>query len=229
MLISNLNGVYSHLIVAPYSFKDNVLELMDGEIKKANSGQSARIIIKSNSLTDKDIINKLVSASQAGVEVILIIRGICCLLPDIEGVTDNIKVISIVGRFLEHARAYCFGIDENMSIYIASADFMTRNTSRRVEIGCPILDQQIKEAIFKILETMISDNTKGRLMTSEGGYSKIAHDLDTSKDSQQYFMNHLNSLVDRDLKELSMEIKTPNRPYRKYSQEIKKCLKKFIK
>jgi polyphosphate kinase len=229
MLISNLNGEYTHLMVAPYSFKNNVIELMDGEIKKANSGQRARILIKSNSLTDKDIINKLVSAAQAGVEVILLIRGICCLLPDIEGFTNNIKVISIVGRFLEHARVYCFGNDENMSMYIASADFMTRNTSRRVEIGCPILDQQIKEAIFKILETMISDNIKGRLMTSEGRYRKIPHNLEASKDSQQYFMDHLNSLVVENSKETSMEIKTPDKPSRKYSQEIKEILKKFIK
>lgn len=145
MSIANLQGNYNNLFVAPYFFKNNIIALIDNETDKARRGEAASIIMKSNSLTDREIMEKLSEASNAGVEVKLIIRGICCLLPGIKGKTENIKVYSIVGRFLEHSRIYCFGVGKDAAIYISSADMMTRNTRRRVEIACPILDVDIRD------------------------------------------------------------------------------------
>ncbi|WFR59349.1 polyphosphate kinase 1 [Anaerocolumna sp. AGMB13025] len=191
MSISNLRGQYNHLLVAPYSFKNNMLALMDYEIEKAKRGESSGIIIKSNSLTDKDIIIKLSQASNAGVEIKLIIRGICCLLPGIKGMTENITVTSVVGRFLEHSRIYCFGKDKDMQLYISSADMMTRNTSRRVEIACPILDPDIKEQILHIIDIMFKDNVKARWIGSDGVYRKKDNDTEVSFDSQQYLIEEV--------------------------------------
>jgi polyphosphate kinase len=191
MSISNLKGIYKHLMVAPFSFKTSILELIEKEIEKASRGEKSRILFKLNSLTDIDIINKLSAASQAGVQVVLIIRGICCLLPGIQGKTENIKVISIVGRFLEHARIYCFGIDNTIRLYIASADMMTRNTSRRVEIACPVLDSKVKNEILHILNIMISDNTKARLLQSDGNYIKVGDGTRILIDSQNYFIKEI--------------------------------------
>lgn len=191
MSISNLKGQYNNLLVAPYSFKNNMMALMDSEIEKARRGEASGIIIKSNSLTDKEIIAKLSEASQAGVEIKLIIRGICCLLPGIAGKTDNIMVSSIVGRFLEHSRIYCFGRDKDIRVYISSADMMTRNTMRRVEIACPILDTDIRDQILHILEIMFKDNVKARLLGSDGIYRKKEIDGDQTFDSQQYLIEEV--------------------------------------
>ncbi|MGB8455202.1 MAG: polyphosphate kinase 1 [Anaerocolumna sp.] len=191
MSIANLKGQYNQLLVAPYSFKNNMLALMDYEIEKARRGEGSGIIIKSNSLTDKEIITKLSEASQAGVEVKLIIRGICCLLPGINDKTDNIMVTSVVGRFLEHSRIYCFGKDKDIRLYISSADMMTRNTSRRVEIACPILDADIRNQILHILDIMFKDNVKARLIGSDGIYWKKEIENDTSFDSQQYLIEEV--------------------------------------
>lgn len=173
MSIANLQGNYNNLFVAPYFFKNNILALIDNETDKARRGEAASIIMKSNSLTDRDIMEKLSVASNAGVEVKLIIRGICCLLPGIKGKTENITVYSIVGRFLEHSRIYCFGTGRDAAIYISSADMMTRNTRRRVEIACPILDADIRERLLHILEVMFSDTVKARVLDSEGMYQKL--------------------------------------------------------
>lgn len=148
--------------------------------------EAAYIAIKINSLTDKGIIEKLVEASQAGVTIELIIRGICCLIPGIEGYTDNITVISIVGRFLEHSRIYRFGTKEREKVYIASADYMTRNTVRRVEVAAPILDEQLKEKLDRMFETMMRDDEKGKCMTTEGSYADRGQ-TETKLDSQEYF------------------------------------------
>ena len=158
------------LLVAPKCLQNRVLEMIDEEIAQVKQGKEGYIGIKINSLTDKAIITKLVEASQAGVKIEMIVRGICCLIPGIEGYTENIKVVSIVGRFLEHSRIYRFGTKEREKIYIASADFMTRNTIRRVEVAAPVLDESLKERLDWMFETMMKDNEKGKCLTASGNY-----------------------------------------------------------
>ena len=170
MLIGNLEGEYAHLWVAPNSFKCKVLEQIEIERQKAAGGSGGRIIIKCNSLTDKEIIEKLVEAGDCGVEILMNIRGICCLIPQLPGVTDNIHVFSIVGKFLEHTRVYCFGNGADERIYISSADFMTRNTHRRVEVACPILDPSLRKRIKWMLDVMFSDDTNAWDLSSDGKY-----------------------------------------------------------
>ena len=143
-----------------------------------------------NSLTDKELIDKLIEASKAGVRVRLIVRGICCLVAGIEGETDNISVISIVGRFLEHSRVYCFGEGEEMEMYISSADLMTRNTNKRVEIATPVLDKTIRKRIYNILETMFSDNVKARKLLPDGSYAPVEREGEPL-DAQDYFLHHV--------------------------------------
>lgn len=185
MLIGNLDGEYQKLLVAPNSFKARIIELIDEEIQKGTSG---RITMKLNSITDIDVIRKLHEASCAGVQINMIVRGICCILPGVPGNTENITVISIVGRFLEHARIYSFGTGEEQHIYIASADMMTRNTRRRVEVACPVLDENLKCRLNKMLEVELNDNVKGRILTEDGIYVK-KEDNRPSIDSQQFFMD----------------------------------------
>ena len=172
MAIANLDGSYSRLLVAPNSMKNKILALIHGEIQKAQQGKPARIMVKINSLTDRKTIDALSEASRAGVQIDMIIRGICCLLPGIEGYTDNIHVTSVVGRFLEHSRVYCFGEGDEMQMYISSADFMTRNLNRRVEVACPVLDPGIKKQIMDIMNLMLRDNVKARNLRYDGLYEK---------------------------------------------------------
>ena len=169
MSIGNLDGVYKHLIVSPTSLKTKVLSLMDGEIKK---GAEGRILMKMNSVTDMDFMRKVSEASKAGVKVDLIVRGICCILPGIKDETENLKVTSIVGRYLEHPRVFVFGKDENAAVYIGSADMMTRNTEKRVEVACPVYDPNIKKRLLRDLKIMLADNVKAREMKSDGTYRK---------------------------------------------------------
>ena len=169
MSIGNLDGTYNHLIVSPTSLKQKVLQLMDEEIAK---GRDGRILMKMNSLTDMDFIRKTAQASQAGVKIQLIVRGICCILPGIPGKTDNLQVTSIVGRFLEHPRVFVFGRGADAKVYIGSADMMTRNTENRVEVACPIYDETIRGRLIHDLKVMLSDNVKAREMTSDGTYRK---------------------------------------------------------
>lgn len=184
--ISNLNGSYSRLMVAPNSMKSVIAAYIHSEIEKAKQGRDAQILVKINSLTDREIIDLLSEASQAGVKIQMIIRGICCLLPGIEGYTDNITVTSVVGRFLEHSRVYCFGTGEEMKMYISSADFMTRNLNRRVEVACPVEDPGIKRQIMDILQLMLRDNVKARNMRYDGLYEKkVAAEGEAAIDCQQ--------------------------------------------
>lgn len=169
MSIGNLDGVYNHLIVSPTSLKQKVLQLMDEEIAK---GKDGRILMKMNSVTDMDFIRKTAQASQAGVKIQLIVRGICCILPGIPGKTDNLHVTSIVGRFLEHPRVFVFGSGSDVKVYIGSADMMTRNTENRVEVACPIYDETIRRRLIHDLKVMLSDNVKAREMTRDGTYCK---------------------------------------------------------
>lgn len=170
ILLNNMKADYKKLWVAPNYFKQNIINSIQAETEKTKLGEETQIIIKCNSLTDKKIIDKLIEASQAGVKVYMIVRGSCCIIPGVAGYTDNIKVISVIGRFLEHTRIYSFGIPGQDNMYIASADLMTRNTERRVEIGCPILDPEIKYQIHEILDTLLKDNTKAWEQNKKGDY-----------------------------------------------------------
>ncbi|MGN0355989.1 MAG: phospholipase D-like domain-containing protein, partial [Muricoprocola sp.] len=156
------------------------------EIEKVKNGKTGYIGIKINSLTDKKIIDQLIAASQAGVKIDLIVRGICCLIPGVQGKTENIRVISIVGRFLEHSRIYLFGEGEEQKIYIASADFMTRNTLRRVEVAAPVKDQDIKKRLQEMFRIMLEDNRQARYMDTEGNYHHVRND-ERPMNSQEYF------------------------------------------
>lgn len=169
MALSNLSGRYSRLFVAPTSLKNNILALMDEQIAKGKDGY---ILLKFNSLTDIDVIAKLQEASCAGVTVEMIVRGICCLLPGVPGHTENITVTSIVGRFLEHSRIYVFGRGDEEKMYISSADLMTRNTERRVEIACPIDDPAVRARLHDILYAMQHDTVKARVLQPDGTYCK---------------------------------------------------------
>ena len=170
MSIGNLDGVYDHLIVSPTSLKQKVLSLIDEEILKGDQG---RVLMKMNSLTDMDFIRKVSEASNAGVKVDLIVRGICCILPGIPGRTENVSVTSIVGRYLEHPRVFVFGRGSEAKVYIGSADMMTRNTENRVEVACPIFDPEIRRKLIHDLNIMLSDNVKARKMLSDGTYRKV--------------------------------------------------------
>ena len=175
-----------HLLVAPKCLQNRVLELIDREIKYARQGEAAYIGVKINSLTDKIIIDRLVDASQAGVKIDLVVRGICCLLPGVPGATENIRVVSIVGRFLEHSRIYIFGTEERHSVYIASADFMTRNTLRRVEVAAPILDPDLRRRLTGMFQTMLRDNRQARELRPTGEYVRVRNRSDPL-DSQEFF------------------------------------------
>lgn len=176
-----------HLLVAPRCLQNKVLAMIDEEIKHAKAGEQAYIGLKMNSLTDKRIMNKLVEASCAGVHIDMVIRGICCLIPGVKGQTENIHIISIVGRFLEHSRIYIFGTQERARIYISSADFMTRNTLRRVEVAAPIEDSDIRMQIQEMFVTMLSDNRKARSMNNKGIY-KIEPSDNAPLNSQEVFL-----------------------------------------
>ena len=175
-----------YLLVAPRCLQNRILSMIDEEISYAKEGKEAYIGLKMNSLTDKKIIDKLIEASQAGVKIDMVIRGICCLIPGVKGKTENIQVRSIVGRFLEHSRIYIFGTQEREKIYIASADFMTRNTLRRVEVAAPIYDKDLKMQLEEMFITMLSDNQKARQEDSHGNYEIVAVQ-ETPLNSQEFF------------------------------------------
>ena len=188
MSIGNLQGSYQYLIVSPVSLKSSILQMMDEEIQK---GKDGRIVMKMNSVTDVDFIRKVSEASCAGVRGDLIVRGICCILPGVPEYTENVRVMSVVGRYLEHPRIFSFGTGKEQKIYIGSADMMTRNTEKRVEVACPVLDEQIRRQINHDLKVMLSDNVKARVMQKDGTYTKRKlKDESSGKmiDSQAVFM-----------------------------------------
>lgn len=175
-----------HLLVAPKCLQNKILDMIDEEIVHARAGEPAYIGLKMNSLTDKKIMEKLVEASCAGVRIDMVIRGICCLIPQVPGKTENIHVRSIVGRFLEHSRIYIFGSEGREKIYIASADFMTRNTLRRVEVAAPVYDEEIKARLLRMFHIMLQDNQQARQEDGEGIYRILPTD-EEPLDSQEYF------------------------------------------
>ena len=162
-----------HLLVAPKCLQSRIIDMIEEEIQNKKNGRDAYIGLKLNSLTDKRIIDKLIEASCAGVHIDMIIRGICCLIPGMKGMTENIHIISIVGRFLEHSRIYMFGCGENRKYYISSADFMTRNTVKRVEVAAPVYAQALKDRIQGIFDLMLSDNKKARVENADGNYTLV--------------------------------------------------------
>ena len=186
MLVNNLYGTYNHLCVSPVGIKRLLLRKLDEEIKKGKDGY---VCIKANSITEKEVIDKLSEASTAGVEIELIIRGICCIIPELPGYTENIHVTSIVGRFLEHARIYQFG-KTDPSYYISSSDLMSRNLNKRVEIACPILDTDICLMLQEILDIELKDNQKASFLQPDGSYCRKKIDTEKPFNSQEYFMEH---------------------------------------
>ena len=185
--ICNTDFAYKRLLVAPATLKSGLIGYIDREIEKAKRGEEGYILAKMNSLTDKEIIDKFAEASAAGVKIELIVRGICCILPGVPQKTENLRVVSIVGRFLEHSRVYSFGKGDDRVTYISSADLMTRNTDKRVEIAAPVLDGRIADKIVHILQVMLSDNVKARKLCPDGEYRKV-DTLGDPLDAQAYFL-----------------------------------------
>ena len=185
------------LLVAPHCLQNKVLAMMDDEIRRARAGEEAYIGVKINSLTDKAIIDKLIEASCAGVKVDLVVRGICCLIAGVPEATENIRVVSIVGRFLEHSRIYIFGRGERAKVYIASADFMTRNTLRRVEVASPVMDADIRARILAMFDTMLRDNMQAREMDAQGQYHRLTPGESEPLSSQEYFFKQAYDAVSR--------------------------------
>ena len=187
LLVNDLLGEYRRLWVSPFGIKRGILTLIDREIAKGSNGC---VCCKINSLTEIEVIRKLREASRAGVHIDLIVRGICCLLPGVPGETENIRVFSIVGRYLEHARIYCFGRGKDAELYLSSADFMTRNLTRRVEIACPVQDPVLREGLRAILDAELRDNVKSSTMAPDGTYVRRLPGEEAAFCSQAYFMEN---------------------------------------
>ena len=205
MLVNKLDGEYRQLCVSPFGIKNMLLEQISRQI---TLGKDSYICIKANSVTERDVIDKLAEASRAGVEVQLIIRGICCILPGVTGETENIHVSSIVGRYLEHARIYQFGRGGSAEFYISSADLMTRNLNRRVEIACPVRDAQLREQLQWILDSQLRDTAKASLLLPDGSYCR-KHSA-VPFDSQEYFMQqspHIAAQPGKDPQKLTLWLK----------------------
>lgn len=186
ILLGSVVEDMEHLLVAPKCLQNKILAMIENEIQIAKEGKPAYIGIKINSLTDKKIIDKLIDASRAGVKIDMVIRGINCLRSGIPGDTDNIHIVSIVGRFLQHSRIYIFGTHDRDKVYIASADFMTRNTLRRVEVAAPLYDETVKNKVRKMFATMLRDNVKAREQQPDGSYQKLSM-VGPVLNSQEYF------------------------------------------
>ena len=187
MLIGNSAGEYEKLLVAPFAMKNRIMEMIDGQIARGSAG---RIRVKANSVTDRELIDKLSEASCAGVRVDLVIRGICCLTPGVPGKTENITVTSVVGRFLEHSRIYAFGEGPEMKLYLSSADFMTRNQDRRVEVGGPVRSPELKQFLEEYLGLLLADNTRAWRQDAEGIYTRLHPDGAEPIDVQAWYLSH---------------------------------------
>ncbi|WP_251197843.1 polyphosphate kinase 1 [Anaerotardibacter muris] len=175
MSLENISTNYSTLSVAPLQIKPMILEKIDEQIARANAGLPNGLVFKTNSITDKDTIDKIVEASQAGVHTTLFVRGISCIVPGIKGYTENVEVVSIVGRLLEHSRIYGFGVQEDMEIYLSSADLMTRNMDKRVEIAWPIFNQELKDIVLNYLDVSLSDTAKLRMLENNLEYTPLGY------------------------------------------------------
>ena len=200
LAVERLTDDTQYLLVAPLCFKSVLLAEIDREIGQARMGLPARITLKNNSISDKNVIEKLEEASCAGVATDMIVRGICCVRAGVPGHTENLRVRSIVGRYLEHSRIYAFGEGENLRIYIASGDFLTRNTERRVEVGIRIEDRSLKEKLWGLLQLQLADNVNAREMKPDGSYSKVKPGpgercIDSQMELYEYFSAGFGSAV----------------------------------
>ncbi len=187
MLIGNSDGEYEKLLVAPMAMKNRIVAAIDEQIAR---GADGRIRIKANSITDRELIDKLSEASCAGVRVDLIIRGICCVVPGVPGKTENITVTSVVGRFLEHSRIYAFGEGAEMKLYLSSADFMTRNQDRRVEVGAPVRSPELRAFLEEYLNLLLADNTRAWRQRSDGTYVRLMPGDAQPIDAQGWYLTH---------------------------------------
>ena len=187
MLIGNSDGEYEKLLVAPMSMKNRIVAAIDEQIAR---GADGRIRIKANSITDRELIDKLSEASCAGVRIDLIIRGICCVVPGVPGKTENITVTSVVGRFLEHSRIYAFGEGAEMKLYLSSADFMTRNQDRRVEVGAPVRSPELRAFLEDYLNRLLADNTRAWRQHSDGTYARLTPGDAEPIDVQGWYLTH---------------------------------------
>lgn len=215
-----------HLLVAPLCLQNKIISLIDNEIAAAEKGEPAYIGLKLNSLTDKVLMDKLIEASMAGVKIEMVIRGICCLVSGFPDRTENITVTSIVGRYLEHSRIYIFGTDERMKLYISSADFMTRNTIRRVEVAAPVLDAKLKARIYGIFRVMLADNVKARIQLPDGSYVHKS-ELEEYKNApalscQDHFIEKAYERAEEAAKSRSTNEKTGRKPVRVRVRKVKK-------
>lgn len=215
MQISKINNSYEYLIQSPSTLKQKILSLMDREIEKGNEGY---IRLKCNSVTDNNIMKKISKASNAGVKVDMMIRGICCIIPNVKNHTENVEIRSIVGRYLEHARIYQFGKGERADVYIASADLMTRNTERRVELGYPILDKDIKRYMLEFLDNQFKDTVNATRLLNNKEYEKIKGE---KFDSHQY---HMEIKEDYLIRDISLKEKMNNSNY-KYDESENREIK----
>ena len=184
MSLENISTNYTTLSVAPLQIKPMILEKIDEQIRRAKEGLPNGLVFKTNSITDKDTIDKIVEASQAGVHTTLFVRGISCIVPGIKGYTENVEVVSIVGRLLEHSRIYGFGVAEDMEIYLSSADLMTRNMDKRVEIAWPILNPTLKEIVLDYLDVSLSDTAKLRMLESNLEYTPLEYFAEETSDGR---------------------------------------------
>ncbi|MDX5480846.1 MAG: polyphosphate kinase 1, partial [Hymenobacteraceae bacterium] len=182
---------FKKLLMAPINMRDRFVEMINREIKNARKGKPASMILKMNALQDERIIKKLYAASQAGVKIELIVRGICCLVPGVEGLSENIRVRSIVDRYLEHARVYIFHNNGKEEYYVASADWMTRNLSRRVEVAFPLLQKDIIEQTRTIINLQLADDTKARDINND----YVEHAAHTHTRSQYATYEYLRGLI----------------------------------
>jgi polyphosphate kinase len=185
---------FEHLLVAPFNMRSAFVELIDNEIKNATEGKNAEITLKLNSLEDRKMIKKLYQASSSGVKIKIIVRGICCLLPGVKGLSENIKVISIVDRFLEHARVFIFHNNGDKKYYVASADWMKRNLSRRVEVGFPILDKKLQTKFQKMIDLQWNDNVKARIIDKDQLNKYVEFNQHKKVRSQYEIYNYIKSL-----------------------------------
>lgn len=208
-----LNGTFvektNKLLVSPLALRPQILAMMDEQIKISQNGGNGYIAAKINSLCDKVIIEKIVEASQAGVKIDLVVRGICCIIPQVEGYTDNVTVRSIVGRFLEHSRIFIFGSDgKEQKIYIGSADYMSRNTIRRVEVAAPVEDEKLKKRIREMFGVFMKDNVKARIMQNDGTYIRAeCSENEEELNSQEYFYEEAyKKLADKKARQERMRI-----------------------